>query len=269
MSNVMSVCYDSQACIKCFACSIACGVENRVRLQNKTGYGVDKSSQEAMSHLNFIKPTVSESGTFPNVTQITAMHHCKHCQKSKCGDVCPTQAITKDKTRIVTINPDLCVGCGACRTACPFDVPRLSPEIGKTFKCTMCKDRLTNGMKTACTMACPSVAIFSGSRAEVLAEAKQRAEHYTETFGKKFIVYGADEVSSHVGDLGYLSIVPEEYQEELLAPVNPQSVIPNAQLGVKASRVAATALGVGIAAHAIHWQLNKEKSEMYHTDNED
>ena len=64
-----------------------------------------------------------------------------------------------------------------------YDVPVFSKDNGKTYKCTMCHDRLTAELPTACSAACPSVAIFSGPADEVIAEAEKRAEHYSKVRG--------------------------------------------------------------------------------------
>ena len=39
---------------------------------------------------------------------------------SACVDICSAEAISSDKARQrVVVNPNLCVGCGACTTVCP------------------------------------------------------------------------------------------------------------------------------------------------------
>ena len=91
----MAVCYDTQSCIKCFACVISCSTENRMRLQRDYNYTVEKSMVEEQPHLNYLRVEVNEKGKFPNVSQIAAFKHCQHCDNPKCMEICPALAISK------------------------------------------------------------------------------------------------------------------------------------------------------------------------------
>src|SRR3954452_13708711 len=110
---------------------------------------------------------------------------CKHYQHAGCLDVCPTGAIFRTEFGTVVIQDDVCNGCGYCVTACPFGVigkrerPAASSPAGTgrtavasdglggiterelggdggMHKCTLCYDRLQDGMEPACAKACPT-----------------------------------------------------------------------------------------------------------------
>lgn len=263
----MAVCYDTQSCIKCFACIVSCSTENRMRLQRDYNYSVEKSMVEPYHHLNYLRVECNEKGTFPNVTQIAAFKHCQHCENPKCMDICPTLAISKKDTGAVVIDADKCVGCQSCKDACPYDIPVFSKDTGKTYKCTMCHDRLTAGLPTACSAACPSVAIFSGSAEEVIAEAEKRAAHYSKVFNKKYFVYGADKVNNTVGTLSYMTIAPVENRDDYLLPADPSN-------GVAASREVAKVIGAAamigtaaaVAGHAVFTAARY--NDKHHKENE-
>ena len=260
-SKKKMVCFDSQACLKCFSCAIGCSTENRVRLQRDKNYNIEKSVSEKLDYYNYITPVYSETGTFPNVLAVTALKHCKHCSIPQCLEICPTKAITKKDSGAVVIDEDLCVGCQACRDACPYDIPQYSPETGRSYKCILCYDRLDAGLRTACDIACPSVAIFSGDEDYVKAEAQKRVENYTKIFDKPFIAYGIDEINSQVGTLQYITIAPVENQDEYLIPKSPRSFTATARDVIKVGGViagAATLAAVGL--HARHWKKNRENS---------
>ncbi len=264
-TQAKAVCYDTQSCIKCYSCVVACSVENRVRLQHTHTEDIMISINEPMKHYNYLTVKTSEHGVFPNVKNIAALKHCFHCENPKCMEICPTDAIKQDDTGAVIISESLCIGCRSCIDACPYDVPVYSKETGKTYKCVLCNDRLKAGLNTACADACPSVAIFSGTRQEVVEESKKRAEHYSKVFGKEFIVYGADKVNNHVGNLTYLTIAPKEDRDSYLLPENPVSKTSIARDVMKVVGVAgAAAVGAGIVAHTRHWAKNKENSPYNH-----
>lgn len=67
---------------------------------------------------------------------------CAHSRNEKtgcnaCVDICSAEAIRSDKARQqIVVNPNLCVGCGACTTACPtgaltYAYPRAPEQGGK------------------------------------------------------------------------------------------------------------------------------------------
>ena len=92
---------------------------------------------------------------------------CAHCAKPPCADVCPTKAITKREDGVVIIDGDLCNGCLACISACPFAIIRLNEEKGVAEKCNLCLDRIERGLKPACVQHCQAGAILFGDTNEV------------------------------------------------------------------------------------------------------
>ena len=73
-------------------------------------------------------------------------------------------------------NPELCIGCRYCMTACPFYVP--SYEYSEVFprvrKCNMCSDRIAQGLVPACAEACPMEAVTFGKRSQLIEIARER-----------------------------------------------------------------------------------------------
>jgi Fe-S-cluster-containing dehydrogenase component len=58
------------------------------------------------------------------------------------------------KDGIIFVEPELCVGCKSCITACPWGTPQWNPETGKAVKCDYCRDRIDQGLKPACVTKC-------------------------------------------------------------------------------------------------------------------
>jgi formate dehydrogenase iron-sulfur subunit len=66
------------------------------------------------------------------------------------------------------------------REACPYDIPRISGE--GMAKCTMCFDRIKEGMLPACAKTCPTGAMSFGDRKEILEKANKRLEEVKKVY---------------------------------------------------------------------------------------
>lgn len=75
---------------------------------------------------------------------------CRQCAEPSCAIACPVGAIEANGTGARVINSDTCVGCGACTSACPWNLPTVDPETKKSTKCITCG---------ACVAGCPTGAL--------------------------------------------------------------------------------------------------------------
>jgi formate dehydrogenase iron-sulfur subunit len=68
--------------------------------------------------------------------------------------------------------------------ACPFGVPKYewAEALPGVRKCTMCADRTSQGLPTACSEICPTGATISGEREELIAEARSRIKAEPEKY---------------------------------------------------------------------------------------
>jgi Fe-S-cluster-containing dehydrogenase component len=80
---------------------------------------------------------------------------CKHCTNAGCMDACPTGALVRTEFETVILQSDVCNGCGYCVPSCPFGVVDRDHDDGRASKCTLCYDRLEDGLEPACAKACP------------------------------------------------------------------------------------------------------------------
>jgi len=100
---------------------------------------------------------------------------CMHCEDPGCLKACPAPgAIVQYANGIVDFISENCIGCGYCVKGCPFDIPRISPVDHKSYKCTLCSDRVGVGLEPACVKACPTGAIMFGSKTDMTAWAGER-----------------------------------------------------------------------------------------------
>lgn len=119
---------------------------------------------------------------------------CKHCANAPCHEACPTGAIIRTEFDTVYVQQDICNGCGYCIVACPFGViARDEQGDHRAHKCTLCYDRLKDGMEPACAKACPTKSIQFGEVAQLQAHARERVQFLQEQGLAEAQLYGADD----------------------------------------------------------------------------
>jgi Fe-S-cluster-containing dehydrogenase component len=77
-------------------------------------------------------------------------------------NACPVAAISKRSDGIVLFSEELCIGCKACVEACPFGAPQYSSEKDIVRACTLCVERIDQGLKPSCVHHCPTNALYLG-----------------------------------------------------------------------------------------------------------
>ena len=141
---------------------------------------------------------------------------CKHCTNAGCLDACPTGAIIRTEFDTVVIQADVCNGCGYCIPSCPFGVPNRDPYDGRAAKCTLCYDRLRDGLEPACAKSCPTDSIQFGPYEELVETAKGRVTALHERGLSDAYLYGAgdeegDELAGGLGAFFLLTEPPERF----------------------------------------------------------
>lgn len=168
---------------------------------------------------------------------------CKHCANAPCQEACPTGAIIHTEFNTVYVQQDICNGCGYCVIACPFNViARDSKGDGQAHKCTLCYDRLKDGMVPACAKACPTASIQYGEVNELKRHAQERVGQLQALGVKDAALYGADDTLLDGGLHSFFLIMDEPEVYNLPRnPSRPSSHILPASLGVV---VTATIMGL-------------------------
>ena len=175
---------------------------------------------------------------------------CKHCTNAGCMDACPTGALIRTEFETVVLQPDVCNGCGYCIPSCPFGVVDRSPEDGRAAKCTLCYDRLQDGLEPACAKACPTDSIQFGPYEELVDVAQRRVAALQDRGLSGAYLYGAGDAAGAqlAGGLGAFFLLtepPERYglPAEAESPIQ-ENVFPATVAAVSAGLIAAA----GVAA---------------------
>ena len=164
---------DLKRCYGCYSCTVAC-----------------KAANHTPRNIDFAKCIQAEIGTYPGALRQMLPTLCMQCSEPECLKVCPTGATLQDDAGIVTVDKDVCMGCGYCMMACPYgqrhkvqewetyfpDGPdELDPYqawakshweanngYGIAAKCDFCSERVEEGKQPACVQSCPAKARYFG-----------------------------------------------------------------------------------------------------------
>jgi formate dehydrogenase iron-sulfur subunit len=265
---------DTTVCIGCKACEVACKQWNDLTSDGGelvAGGSYDHTrrlSGSTWRHVRFIEnptlPTAAVAAVdgLPDLVQMAESFAppldswlfmsdvCKHCTNAGCMDACPTGAIVRTEFDTVVVQADVCNGCGYCIPSCPFGVIDRDPEDGRAAKCTLCYDRLEDGLEPACAKACPTDSILFGPYDEILDVAKKRVTKLHERGIESAYLYGAGDppAAELAGGLGAFFLLTEQ-PERYGLPANAESPI---QENVVPASVAAVGAGllaaVGVTA---------------------
>ncbi|MCW2599682.1 MAG: Fe-S-cluster-containing hydrogenase [Frankiales bacterium] len=134
---------------------------------------------------------------------------CKHCTHAACLDVCPTGALFRTEFGTVVVQQDICNGCGYCVSGCPFGVIDRRPQDGRANKCTLCYDRLQDGLEPACAKACPTESIQFGPLDELRERAAARVEQLHERGVPEARLYGEDPDDGIGGSAAFFLLLDE------------------------------------------------------------
>jgi formate dehydrogenase iron-sulfur subunit len=140
--------------------------------------------------------------------------------------------------------------------ACPFGVPTFEWDEPVPYirKCTMCADRLAQGMEPACAKACPTGAIQFGERDKLIVEGRKRilaspAEYVDHIYGEK-----------EVGGTGQMYLSPVAF-EKLGFPTLGEEPIPR-YADVAMLAVPPAIVGVSAIMAGTYWFIRRRERLM-------
>jgi formate dehydrogenase iron-sulfur subunit len=210
---------DIDLCIGCKACEVACKEWNDLEVEESETFGGYQSHSDLTAStwdlMRFNEVDLGDDG----IAWLIRKDSCLHCEEPGCLLACPAPgAVIQYENGIVDFDESKCIGCQYCISGCPFDIPRFDSETKKVYKCTMCIDRVSNGLEPACVKACPTGSIKFGT--------KEDLRHYGEEKVAKLKDRGFDNATLYdpegVKGVHMMYVVPRgEMLEEYGLPSSP------------------------------------------------
>lgn len=154
---------DTDLCIGCGACAVACMDQNDVEVESGT------KPFRVVSSIEQMRPS--------GLHTLNLSMACMHCDDAPCIQGCPSGCLSKDPdTNFTVFDTTNCIGCHSCAMACPFGAPGFGPD-GRMVKCDGCVDRVKAGMEPACVRVCPFDALKLYTEEEYQQVRLERAVH--------------------------------------------------------------------------------------------
>ena len=173
----MAICIDIDKCTACRACQVACKNWNQLKGEQTENRGSHENppdlSADTWNRIVFMEKRRA-NGT---INWSFFNERCRHCYNPPCemgGEVVPGAVIWDETGAVVYTGKTAELDYEDFVSYCPYNIPRKDPATGRIYKCNMCIDRITNGLKPACVTACSTGALNFGTKKEMLTFAHRR-----------------------------------------------------------------------------------------------
>lgn len=242
MAKQLGLLFDVTMCVGCGACYEACKTHNELPKTN---------DEPLKDHLSSETYTVVEQ-----YGDVYTRKMCMHCVDPTCVSVCPVGAFEKTEIGPVLYDADKCIGCRYCMQACPHHIPRYewSSMNPRVRKCSMCYERVKEGLPTACAEACPTGATQFGELDELIAMAKKRIEDNPDTYYPH--IYGLEEA----GGTNVLVLSPVPFEQLGFTAKLPKQPLPTYTMAALEKIPSVVGIG-GVFLAGMFW-LTKRKNEI-------
>ncbi len=212
---------DTTTCIGCKACEVACVEWNSMPFSPTTfdnTYQTKPDTRWNNWNLILFNEHEKEDGS---LQWLMRKHQCMHCAEPGCLEACPADgAIVQYSNGVVDFQQANCIGCGYCITGCPFNIPKFNSVTKRVYKCSLCTDRISEGLEPACIKSCPTGCLHFGTKEDMLDLAGQRAKQLKDHFG--YANAGVYDPPG-VGGTGVIYVLHDATKPELYGglPANP------------------------------------------------
>ena len=228
MQRELEVCklMDTTTCIGCKACEVACVEWNDLPFEQTTFDNTYQTMPDTRwNYWQLIKfhevkknndgslSEFSDSDSSDNLMWIFRKDQCMHCADPGCLRACPADgAIVQYTNGIVDFQQENCIGCQYCVAGCPFNIPKFNQTTKKVYKCTLCSDRVGQGLEPACIKSCPTGCLQFGTKEDMKRVAEERTKQLQANGFAKAGVWDPDSIDgTHVIYVMHDSTNPELY----------------------------------------------------------
>jgi len=214
-----SIFIDTTRCTACRGCQIACKNWNRNGTSATKNTGSHQNPPD-LDENTFKLVRFSEVVTDGKLAWYFFADQCRHCLEPPCKDSIEGYVdggVVQDEATgaVVYLEKSKEAPFDEVRSSCPYDIPRKKAD-GVMVKCTLCIDRVSNGLQPACVKICPTGAMNFGERDEMVALAKERLEKIKAKYPKAQLL-DADSVR-----VIFLVVDdPKKYHKNAVASANP------------------------------------------------
>jgi formate dehydrogenase iron-sulfur subunit len=181
---------DTSRCMGCRSCQIACKSWNQKVASLPSNRGGHQNpidlDGETFKLVRFSERPAETPGAAP--AWYFFADQCRHCLVPECKDAIEgyvAGGVIQDAASgalVYTAKARQAVFADV-RDTCPYDIPRQAAD-GRIVKCTMCIDRISNGLDPACVLACSSGALQFGGREEILKRGRARVQVLSQRYPK-------------------------------------------------------------------------------------
>ncbi len=184
---------DQSLCINCDACTLVC----------KQIYDLTKDIYRTQID-------TYEHGTYHESIEVFNKKACMHCEEALCVITCPTKAMHKNDDGLTVFDERTCISCNYCVANCPYGVITFDRTKGIMEKCSLCDQRVKNGLVPFCASVCSPQAIKYGSRPAMIADGNARVRMLKDQGYEEANLYGVDEFGG-LRVLLVLQYTPDKY----------------------------------------------------------
>lgn len=176
---------DTSKCTACRGCQIACKQWNKLGTEPTINWGSHQNPKD-LSSTCYKLVRFSEVEVSGQPAWYFFPEQCRHCLEPACKETADSMvqgAIVKDEATgaVLFTAKTKQLKAQEIIASCPYNIPRADKKTKALSKCTMCFDRVQNGLLPACVKTCPTGAMSFGERAEILEKAKKRLAEVQKT----------------------------------------------------------------------------------------
>ncbi len=204
---------DTTVCTACRGCQIACKQWNRLPATKTDQWGSMQNPKDFSFDTYKLVRFQEHNGPDNKPVWYFFPDQCRHCLAPPCKEAVDGEVsggiIIDSQTgavlytdKLKKTDPDFVID------ACPFNIPKAQEKTGYMSKCTMCVDRVHNGLVPACVKTCPTGAMNFGDRDKMVALAKERLDRVKNRFPRATLT-GLEDLRVFY----LLSDVPKMYYE--------------------------------------------------------